>query len=46
MKKCFYSILDCCFLLSRDQSIRGDCQFFLSLGFGLTEEFLALISFP
>jgi hypothetical protein len=46
MKKCFYSGPDYCFLLSRDQSIPGDCQLFLFLDVGLTEEFLALISFP
>jgi len=46
MKKCFHSVLDCNFILSRDQSIPGDCLFFLALGVGLTEKFLALISFP
>jgi len=43
MKKCFYFVADCCFILSRDQSIPGDCLFFLALGVGrplaiMTEE--------
>jgi len=46
MKKCFYFVADCCFILSRDQSIPGDCLFFLALGVRLTKKFLALISFP
>jgi hypothetical protein len=46
MKKCFHSILNCCFTLSRDQSIPGGCLFFLALGVGITEKFLAVISFP
>jgi hypothetical protein len=46
MKKCFHSVSDCCFILRRDQSIPGGYLFFLALGVGLTEKFLALISFP
>jgi hypothetical protein len=37
MKKCFHSVLDYGFILSRDQSIPGDCLFFLALGVGPTE---------
>jgi hypothetical protein len=43
MKKCFHSVSDCCFILSRDQSIPGDSLFFLALGVGLTER-LSLFS--
>jgi hypothetical protein len=46
MKKFFHSASDCCFILSRDQSIPGDCLLFFALSVGLTEKFLALISFP
>jgi hypothetical protein len=46
MKKCFHSVSDCCFILRRDQLIPGGYLFFLALGVGLTEKFLALISFP
>jgi hypothetical protein len=46
MKKCFHSAVDCCFILSKDQPIPEDCLLFFAFSVGLTEKFLALISFP